>query len=168
MKNIFKTNIKIPKNVKLFLKEDKLFIKGPLGTICLNLAFLNKSNFDSSKEKKYYSLFFRLLQKSIVGVSLGFVNSLSFSGVGFRVESINKNFMLLKLGFSHLVTITIPTYIQISSPKKTLIILKCLDEQLLNVFCAKIRSFRSPDVYRGKGILYKNQILILKEGKKNK
>jgi len=166
MKNILKVNIKVPDNVRLFEKKNKLFIKGSLGTLCINTSFLNNVNLSNLEKKKYYSSFFRLVQKSIIGVNLGFVDSLSFSGVGFRVESIKNSFLKLKLGFSHFVIIAVPPYIQFSVPKKTLIILKSLDAQLLNEFSSKIRSFRYPDVYRGKGILYKNEILTFKEGKK--
>ena len=89
-----------------------------------------------------------------------------FVGVGFRVESLETNFIKLKLGFSHFVFIKIPPYISVFSPKKTRLILKSIDEQLLKEFSSKICSFKLPDVYKGKGILYKNQILTLKEGKK--
>jgi large subunit ribosomal protein L6 len=162
MKNIFKVKINPTQNFTLFLKKNKLFVKGNLGTSCLDVSFLNNPNLNISS----HSSFFRLFQKSIIGVSLGFVNSLSFSGVGFRLESLNDKFMKLKLGFSHFIILAIPPYIQVSSLKKTQIILKCLDEQLLNEFCSKIISFKYPDVYKGKGILYKNQVLFLKEGKK--
>lgn len=151
---------KIPKTVTLSLKANKLFIKGPLGTICLS-SFFSKSNL-----KKDSSLSSHLFQKSIVSVSFGFVNRLSFIGVNFRVESIDKNFIKLKLGFSHFVLIPIPFYIEVFSPKKTFLILKCLDKHLLKQFCSKICSFKSPDIYKGKGIFYKNQKLSLKEGKK--
>jgi len=167
MKNIFKTNIKIPSNVKLSITENIILsINGPKGSLYINLSFLSKQNLIYTKRKILYSLFFRFFQKVIVGVSLGFVVRLVFVGVGFRVESIEKDFIKLKLGFSHFVFIEIPKYIEVSSPKKTRLVLKSIDEQLLKEFAAKICSLKSPDSYKGKGILYKNQIKILKEGKK--
>ena len=74
--------------------------------------------------------------------------------------------MRLKLGFSHLVFIKIPNYINIFMPKKTLLVIKCIDDQLLKEFCSKLFSLKSPDAYKGKGILFKSQKLTLKEGKK--
>jgi len=167
MKNIFKTNIKIPSSVKLSITENNILsVKGLKGSLYINLSFLSKQNLIYNKRKTLYSSFFRSFQKVIVGVSLGFVVRLVFVGVGFRVESIEKDFIKLKLGFSHFVFIKIPKYIEVCSPKKTRLVLKSIDEQLLKEFAAKICSFKLPDSYKGKGILYKNQIMILKEGKK--
>jgi len=166
MKNIFKTNLKIPSDVRITLNGKILSLEGPKGRIFLNVSFINQPNFSSTQKKASYSTFFRLFQKALVGVSLGFVVRLAFWGVGFRVESFLNNILKLKLGYSHFIYINIPDYIKIFSPKKTSLILKSFDEQLLKEFSSKICSFKTPDAYKGKGILYKNQILKLKEGKK--
>jgi large subunit ribosomal protein L6 len=165
MKNIFKTTF-IPSNVKIFIKYNLLFIKGPKGSSCLNISFLKKKNLTLGTKKLLYSSFFRLFQKRLLGVCLKFVARLTFVGIGFRIESIDNGFIKLKLGFSHLVFVRVPPYINIFVPKKTTLILECIDDQLLNEFCSKIKILKSPDTYKGKGILYKNQTLILKEGKK--
>jgi large subunit ribosomal protein L6 len=166
MKNIFKTHINIPSNVKLIKNQNNLFVNGPQGSVCLNISFLEQPNLSPAVKKIKYSSFFRLFQKALVGVGINFVVRLTFVGVGFRIESIEKNFMLLKLGFSHLVYIRIPEHIKVFTTKKTFLILECIDEQLLKEFSSKICSYKKPDVYKGKGILYKNQSIILKEGKK--
>lgn len=167
MKNIFKITPSIPSNVKIFLKENFLFIKGPQGSSCLDISFLNKKNLAPSVKKALYSSFFRLFQKRLLGVCLKFVVRLTFVGIGFRVESVENGFIKLKLGFSHLVYVRVPSYINVFVPKKkTILILECIDDQLLNEFCSKIKALKAPDAYKGKGILYKNQILTLKEGKK--
>jgi len=166
MKNIFKTHINLPSNVKLIKKKNHLFVNGPQGSVCLDLLFLSQQNISSTKKKVRFSSFFRLFQKALIGVGLTFVVRLTFVGVGFRIESIENEFMKLKLGFSHLVYIKIPKHINISTTKKTSLILKCVDEHLLREFSSKICSHKTPDVYKGKGILYKNQSVILKEGKK--
>jgi large subunit ribosomal protein L6 len=160
MKNIFKTKILIPSDVQLFIKKNILYVKGSKGTIALDINFFN------NKKDLFYSSFFRLFQKAIVGVSLAFVVRLLFVGVGFRVESLDKDFIKLKLGFSHFVSIKIPKNVEVFSPKKTLLVLKSVNNQILKEFCSKITSFKSPDAYKGKGILYKNQVVLLKEGKK--
>jgi large subunit ribosomal protein L6 len=148
------------------MKDNFLFLRGPEGQLSLDISFLTAQNLSSSEKKIKYSSFIRLFQKSILGVSLGFVIRLAFVGIGFRVESFEKGFIKLKLGFSHFVFIKVPAYIQVSVPKKTLLVFKCSDEQLLKEYCSKICSFKVPDAYKGKGIVYKNQILVLKEGKK--
>jgi len=165
-KNIFKTCLKIPAVVKFQLKQNLLFLKGSGGYLCLDISFLTSKTLSLINKRMKFSSFFRLLQKSVVGVSLSFVIRLTFVGVGFRVESIKNNFIKLKLGFSHFVFIKIPFYVEVFVPQKTSLVLKSLDEQLLKEFCSKICFFRVPDVYKGKGILYKNETLILKEGKK--
>jgi large subunit ribosomal protein L6 len=166
MKNIFKTNLKIPSNVKITLNGKILSLEGPKGRTFLNMSFITQQNLSFMQKKSLYSTFFRLFQKALVGVSLGFVVRLAFLGVGFRVESFVDNILKLKLGYSHFIYINIPFYIKIFSPKKTLLTLESFDEHLLKEFSSKICSFKIPDVYKGKGILYKNQILKLKEGKK--
>lgn len=166
MKNIFKITPYIPSNVKFFFKEDLLFIKGPKGSSCLDISFMKKKNLNPTTKKLIYSSFFRLFQKRLLGVCLNFVTSLTFVGIGFRIESIEKGFIKLKLGFSHLVFVRIPPYINVFTLKKTILVLECVDDQLLNEFCSKIKLLKSPDAYKGKGILSKNQILVLKEGKK--
>jgi large subunit ribosomal protein L6 len=166
MKNIFKTKVIIPSNVKLFTKNSLLFIKGRQGSTCLNISFIKKKQLHYKTKKVLYSSFIRLFQKQLLGVCLKFVVRLTFVGVGFRIESIENGFIKLKLGFSHLVFVKIPPYITVFAPNKTLLVLECIDDPLLKEFCAKLYLLKSPDIYKGKGILYKNQVLTLKEGKK--
>jgi len=166
MKNIFKTNLKIPSNIKLSLNKKILSVEGPQGCVFLNTSFLSQQNLSPLRKKALYSSFFRSFQKALIGVNFAFVVRLAFVGVGFRVESIENRILKLKLGFSHFIYINVPFYITIFSPKKTLLVLKSFDQQLLKEFSSKICSFKIPDAYKGKGIIYKNQILKLKEGKK--
>lgn len=165
-KHVFKTRLRIPSTIKLQHKQNLLFLKGPIGSVCLNISFFENRTLSLASKKVKASSFYRLLQKAIVGVFLGFVVRLAFVGVGFRVESIENSFVKLKLGFSHFVFVRIPPYIKVFSPQKTTLVVKSFDEQLLKEFCSKICFFRVPDAYKGKGILYKNQQLTLKEGKK--
>ena len=166
MKNIFKTNFKIPSNVKLYANKNILIVEGPSGRTYINAPFFNSKQLPFLKVKELSCTFFRSLQNAIVGVSLGFTVRLTFVGVGFRVESIEKNLIKLKLGFSHFIFLKIPSYIKIFSPKKTRLVLKSMNKQLLKEFSSKLCSFKLPDIYKGKGIIYKNQKLRLKEGKK--
>lgn len=156
MKNILKTQLQLPANLRFFVKNNTLIIKGSEGSFTLR-------NIDSLKQNK--TLFYRLIQKGVVGVNFGYINRLTFVGVGYRVESLTDNVITLKLGYSHLISIKIPTAIKAYSPKKSTLILKSFDSQKLNLFTARIRSYRFPDVYKGKGILFKNETIRLKSGK---
>jgi large subunit ribosomal protein L6 len=156
MKNILKTQLQLPTNLRFFVKNNTLTIKGPEGSFILR-------NIDSLRRNK--TLFYRLIQQAIVGINFGYINRLSFVGVGYRVEALSDKVVTLKLGYSHLISIKIPSSIEVYSPKKNTLILKSFDLQKLNLFTARIRSHRFPDVYKGKGILFKNETIRLKSGK---
>jgi|TARA_B100000780_G_C21049795_1_gene421538 large subunit ribosomal protein L6 len=156
MKNILKTQLQLPANLRFFVKNNTLTIKGSEGSFILR-------NIDSLKQNK--TLFYRLIQKGVIGVNFGYINRLTFVGVGYRVESLTDNVITLKLGYSHLISIKIPASIKAYSPKKSMLILKSFDSQKLNLFTARIRSYRFPDVYKGKGILFKNEVIRIKSGK---
>lgn len=166
MKNIFKTISSLPPNVKLFQTDKFLFVEGPRGVSCLDLTNVTKKNLPVKDKRMYSSTFFRLFQKQLLGVCLGFVTRLNFVGIGFRIESIENGFLKLKLGFSHFIFIKIPPYINVFGQKKTTLVVESIDDQLLKAFCSKLQALKFPDAYKGKGILYKNQTIILKEGKK--
>jgi large subunit ribosomal protein L6 len=157
MNNILKTRLQVPSDVQFFFEKNELTVSGSQGS----LAVKNIHNLKRNK-----SLFYRLVQKAILGVSLGFVKRLVFVGVGYRVESISKDEMTLKLGFSHLISIKIPATVTVYSPKRTVLILKSFDLQFLNEFVSFIRSHKRPDIYKGKGILLKNELIHLKDEKK--
>jgi len=156
MKNILKTQLQLPANLRFFVKNNTLTIKGSEGSFILQ-------NIDSLRRNK--TLFYRLIQQAIVGINFGYINRLSFVGVGYRVESLSDKVITLKLGYSHLISVKIPSSIKVYSPKKSTLILKSFDLQKLNLFTARIRSHRFPDVYKGKGILFKNETIRLKSGK---
>ena len=166
MKNLANQSLKIPKNISILSNPNVLCIQGLEGKLCLDITFFRDQNVTDIKRKQKTGSFLSLFQKTLMGVDLSFVTRLAFIGVGFRVESTEKNLIKLKLGFSHFVFIKIPSQVKVFSPKKTLLVLKSLDDQLLKQFCVKICSFKLPDTYKGKGVIFKNQILILKEGKK--
>jgi large subunit ribosomal protein L6 len=156
MKKILKTQLQSSDNLCFFVKNNTLTIKGSEGSFALR-------NIDSLKQNK--TLFYRLIQQGVVGVNFGYINRLAFVGVGYRVESLTDKAITLKLGYSHLISIKIPLSIKAYSPKKNVLILKSFDSQKLNLFTARIRSYRFPDVYKGKGILFKNEVVRLKSGK---
>jgi|TARA_E500000178_G_C16975523_1_gene733148 large subunit ribosomal protein L6 len=150
--------LKIATKKNLFFKKATLFIRGPLGTNYIqDIKYLRKKPF----------LCLSLLKNTFHGVFFGYVCRLKLVGLGFRVETFSPNFFTLKLGLSYTVKIGIPKGISVSFPKKGFILISSFDFSRLKSFVAFLRNKKTPDAYKGKGILFKNEIFKLKEGKKN-
>ena len=103
----------------------------------------------------------------IIGVSEQFETTLTLNGVGYRA-AVSGNELTLNLGYSHPVRIPIPELITVEVIQNTTILLKSCDKELLGLYAATIRSWRPPEPYKGKGILYKNEQIIRKAGKSGK
>ena len=112
-------------------------------------------------------LFRSLINNIIIGVSKQFVITLILVGVGYR-GIIQKNTLILNLGYSHPIKIEIPSEISIEIQKNTTLILKSCDKQQLGLFASKIRKWRLPEPYKGKGILFQGEIIKRKAGKSGK
>lgn len=179
--NIFNINekIRIPKKIYVILKSDFLILKGPLGLINLNiinsLSFFIKNNtlllsFNDlhlkRKKKSFLNLYKSLVKLKIKGLLQGFKLNLFLKGLGFKAF-IEKNNLNLKLGYSHLITIKIPENIKILNQSNKLIF-SSNDWVFLTKFVHYIKNFKKPEPYKGKGLLLKNEVIILKEGKKSK
>ncbi|CAM9257181.1 unnamed protein product [Discosporangium mesarthrocarpum] len=156
--------IRLPPQVNLTKKDGVLIVEGPEGQRFLSskLQFLQKgqtlflfSPFTSSELRD-------VLQASL-GVGLSYSKELVLDGVGYRVRK-EKSFLILDIGYSHSIHIVLPVTIFVECLKNK-IFLKSCNLQELNNFCTHLRSFRFPDSYKAKGILYKGEILKKKEGK---
>ena len=119
---------------------------------------------DSKAHKALHGLTRSLINNMVVGVSKGFSKNLDISGVGYRAQK-QGNKLILNLGFSHPVEMIEPEGITLEVPAPNKIIVKGADKQLVGETAAKIRAFRLPDAYKGKGIKYDFEMLRLKEGK---
>ncbi|WP_212113274.1 50S ribosomal protein L6 [Candidatus Shikimatogenerans silvanidophilus] len=193
MSRIGKKPIFIPENVfyyiKIYKKNDNLLIvNGPMGklkefipkNISLkkekNKIFVNYSYnniINKKKNKSIHGLYRMIIYNMIIGVNKKFEKKLELVGIGYRASFNDNNRILeLHLGYSHSIMIQCPNEIDLKinleKGKNTIIILKSCDKQLLGFFCSKIRSFRLPEPYKGKGIKYFNEILIRKTGKSTK
>jgi large subunit ribosomal protein L6 len=175
--------IKIPNQVKLTLKENVLFVNGPLGSneriihpeIRLDIKD-NVLTVEKPKEKQYISLwglYRKLITNMITGISIGFSTQLEMIGVGYKAEVIQNeegyNLIVLKLGFSHPVELNIPENIEVSiikTNKSDLIVVSGIDNEAVSSFASKIRDFRRPEPYKGKGLIYLDEQIRRKEGKK--
>lgn len=174
MSHIGKRIIKIPRNVFIDLnnKLHYISIKGPLGFLELNYPNILNISISENKlkiiplhETYLWGTYRTLINNAILGVSQGFTIKLELIGIGYRASILN-NLLHLKIGLSHDITIEIPQNITISCIKPTLISVTGINKQQVFQMASNIRSYCPPEPYKGKGIRYENEHIILKKGKK--
>ena len=117
--------------------------------------------------KSLHGLTRSLVNNMVVGVTDGFAKNLEINGVGYRAQ-LQGTKLVLSLGYSHPVELEPPTGITIEVPAQNRITVKGIDKQLVGEIAAKIRGYREPEPYKGKGIKYENETIIRKEGKTGK
>ena len=178
MSRIGKLPINIPKNVDVNYINSKITVKGKFGTletripdvinIIQNDDQLNVSlNKETKSVRALHGLYRTLINNMVIGVSEQFDLTLILKGVGYRA-AVQGQEIVLSLGYSHPVKIEIPKDISVEIVQNTTINLKSCDKELLGLFAANIRTWRQPEPYKGKGILYKNEQIIRKAGKSAK
>jgi len=168
--------VAVPKGVDVAIKEDQISVKGTGGTLSLAQNRLVKvSNedgkltfiaADESREANAMSGTMRQLVNNMVnGVTKGFEKKLNLVGVGFRAAA-QGNKLNLAIGFSHPVNIEMPAGITVTTPAPTEILVKGADRQRVGQIAAEIRAVRPPEPYKGKGIRYADEKVVIKETKK--
>ena len=178
MSKIGKMNISIPEKVKVALSGNLLNIEGPLGKKSLNIDI---DMFDLKMEegknvsikpkqinrdtKRLWGTNRSLLNNAIIGASTGYTKTLVLTGVGFRAALKGKQ-LNLQLGFSHDINFDIPDSVKISVEKQTIIKISGSNKQEVGMITSKIKSFKKPEPYKGKGIRVQGQYVLRKEGKK--
>ena len=178
MSKIGKINISIPEKVKIAVNGNIVNVEGPLGKKSLKVDLENFDlNIKEGKEvsikpkkvnddsKRLWGMNRSLLNNAIIGTSTGYTKTLELVGVGYRAAIKGKQ-LNLQLGFSHDVNFNIPENIKILVEKQTVIKISGIDKQLVGMISSKIKSFRPPEPYKGKGIREKDQYILRKEGKK--
>jgi|TARA_B110001452_G_scaffold126957_1_gene105467 large subunit ribosomal protein L6 len=178
MSKIGKISISIPEKVKVIMNGSELNIDGPLGKKSLNIdTNMFDLNIDEGKNisikpktlnketKRLWGMNRSLLNNAIIGASAGYEKNLELVGVGYRAALKGKQ-LNLQLGFSHDINFDIPEGIKIVVEKQTSLKVSGSDKQLVGMVCAKIRSLRPPEPYKGKGIREVGQYILRKEGKK--
>ncbi len=181
MSRIGKLPIEIPSGVQVNVSEDNLVtVKGPLGELSQKVnpeievsVEDNKINFtrggESKSQKSMHGLYRALVNNMVVGVSKGYEVKMELVGVGYRAEAMPDNVLDLVLGYSHHTYIQLPAEVKMEavSDKRSnpIITLKSIDKQLIGQVAAKIRSFRKPEPYKGKGIKFVGEVLRRKAGK---
>lgn len=176
MSRVAKNPVAIPAGVEVSLGSDEIVIKGPLGTLKQkqngNIKVVKEGN-ELKVEKVGGGLAAQamsgtmraLLANMVHGVSKGFEKKLTLVGVGYRAQS-KGDVLNLALGFSHPVDHTMPAGVKVETPSQTEIIVKGADKQQVGQVAAEIRAYRSPEPYKGKGVRYANEVVVIKETKK--
>ena len=178
MSKIGKINIAIPDKVKAALSGSVLSIEGPLGKKSLNvdLEMFNVDITDGKEisikpkkvdqhSKRLWGMNRSLINNAVIGSSTGYEKTLELVGVGYRATLKDKK-LNLQLGYSHDINFDIPEGIKMVVEKQTIIKVTGSDKQQVGMICSKIKSFRKPEPYKGKGIREKGQRILRKEGKK--
>ena len=178
MSKIGKINISIPQKVKVALTGNNMNVEGPFGKKTLsvdtenfefninegkNISIKPKKNDQNSK--RLWGMNRSLLNNAIVGADKGYEKVLELVGVGYRA-ALKGTQLNLQLGFSHDINFDIPKSIKIAVEKQTTIKITGIDKQEVGMIASKIKSFRPPEPYKGKGIKEKGQYILRKEGKK--
>ena len=176
MSRIAKKPVEIPQSVEVNLSGSMVTVKGKLGEMSQKIHSLVNVSVDdnailfslaeNSQDAKAMSGTMRALVSNMVeGVSEGFTKKLQMVGVGYRA-AVQGKVLNITAGFSHPVNIQFPEGVSVETPSNTEILVKGYDKQKVAQFAANIRSVRPPEPYKGKGIRYHDEQIILKEGKK--
>ncbi len=176
MSRIAKNPVAIPEKVQVALSADKISVSGPLGKLDQALTGVvklaqegNSITFTADSENAHsraMSGTLRALVANMVqGVSTGFTRKLNLVGVGYKAQAQGTN-LNLELGYSHPVSHKMPAGVTVQTPTPTEIVLTGVDKQVVGQVAAQIRAYRSPEPYKGKGVRYADEVVIIKETKK--
>ena len=176
MSKIAKNSIKIPEDISCIYNDNILTVKGKLGEITLKVnekyTIKNENNEifvlpvnNKFKTDPMWGTTRAHVANSIAGVISGFSKTLELKGTGYKA-SISGSKLKLQVGFSHDIDYEIPKSVKVECPKPNIIKISSVNKELLGVVAAKIRAFRKPEPFKGKGIKYENEFIFRKEGKK--
>ena len=175
MSRIANNSIKISKEVECTFKDGIFSAKGKLGQMETNVNSNYKININDDEIKVIpntennkdpnWGTTRAIIANIINGVTNGFTKTLELNGTGYRA-SVSGSKLKLELGYSHDINFDIPADVKIECPKQNLIKLTSINKEKLGAAAAKIRSFRKPEPFKGKGIKYLDEYIFRKEGKK--
>jgi len=179
MSRIGKQLINLPKDVEFSNVNNNILIKGPKGEITKllpdNLEVVKLEGgvlsvtrvVEDRKSRQLHGLFRSLLSNMVIGVTTGFVKILDMKGVGYKAN-VDKETLVLNVGYSHPVRIPAPTGIKFQVETNTIIKVIGIDKEIVGLVAQKIRAIRPPEPYKGKGIIYRGEIVQRKAGKSSK
>jgi len=175
MSRIGKKPVKILNGVKLHKEGNYYTVTGPKGSLTVEIdpsitseiagdeILFNRSS-DTKRDKALHGLYTVLIKNMISGVTSGYSKKLELVGIGYRAEMKGQK-LLMNLGYSHPIVFLPPDSIKIELPSDTSIVISGVDKQLVGQVAAKIRSFKKPEPYKGKGIKYEGEVIRRKAGK---
>ncbi len=183
MSRIGKLPIKIPAGVNVTMTDGVVTVKGPKGELSqyvdpsiivkiadgeITFEVDENSPVNYKQKQAFHGLYRALVHNMVVGVSEGYKKTLELVGVGYRVSN-QGNVIELSLGYTHPIFLELPKEVKVETKSERnqnpLLMLESCDKQLIGLICAKIRSFRKPEPYKGKGILFKGEVIRRKSGK---
>ncbi len=175
MSRVANNPIQLPKDVEVVL-GDVIVVKGPLGSLTQNASSDVRVSLengelkfavanDSIQANAMSGTMRALLNNMVTGVSKGFERKLTLVGVGYRAQAQGDS-LNLSLGFSHPVVHKMPPGIKVETPSQTEVIIKGIDRQKVGQVAADVRGYRPPEPYKGKGVRYADEVVVLKETKK--
>ena len=179
MSRIGKLPVSIPAGVTVTVKDGVVTVKGAKGELSQSVdariavaveegQVVVSRQSDERQERSLHGLYRALIHNMVVGVSEGFSKTLELVGVGYRASNQGQ-LLELSLGYTHNIFLQLPKEINVETKsernKNPLIILSSADKQLLGQVCSKIRSFRMPEPYKGKGIRFEGEVVRRKSGK---
>ena len=176
MSRIGKMPIPVPKGAEVQIGAGQITVKGPLGTLTQALSrnagivrerdeLLVKPANDSTEANAMSGTLRALVANMVTGVTKGFERRLTLVGVGYRAQA-QGNTLNLSLGFSHPISYPLPAGVKAETPTQTEIVIKGPDKQQVGQVAAEVRGFRPPEPYKGKGVRYSDERVVMKETKK--
>lgn len=176
MSRVAKYPVELPKGVEVALSAAEISVKGPLGTLKHFMLPAVKVEKDGEKlvcravegapnAGAMSGTMRALVNNMVTGVTKGFEKKLTLVGVGYKAQAQGAK-LNLSLGFSHPVVHDMPSGIKVETPSPTEIIIKGIDKQLVGQVAAEVRAYRSPEPYKGKGVRYADEVVVIKETKK--
>lgn len=176
MSRIGKKPVTVPQGVTVTLADALLSVKGPKGELSMHIvdevdvSYANdeiavKPKNQGKRARSMWGMQRTLVDNLVTGVTAGFKRELDITGVGYRAAVRGKD-LNLQLGYSHDVNFPIPEGIEINCPEQTKVVVTGIDKQKVGQVAAKIREFRKPEPYKGKGVRYAGEYIFRKEGKK--
>jgi large subunit ribosomal protein L6 len=176
MSRIAKYPVVLPKGVEITLAAELVSVKGPLGVLTQQLKgdvkvekngdqLLFAAANDSQQSNAMSGTLRALVANMVTGVTTGFQKKLTLVGVGYRAQAQGDK-LNLTLGFSHPVVHQMPKGVKCETPTQTEILIKGSDKQVVGQVAAEVRAYRAPEPYKGKGVRYADEVVIIKETKK--
>jgi large subunit ribosomal protein L6 len=176
MSRVGKSPVVVPQGVDVAIKEDQINVKGALGSLSLAQSALvtvknegGKLTFapanDSRQADAMSGTMRQLVNNMVIGVAKGFEKKLTLIGVGYKAQAQGAK-LNLTVGYSHPVVMDMPAGIKVETPTPTEVLIKGFDRQRVGQVAAEVRAVRPPEPYKGKGIRYSDETIVIKETKK--